>query len=114
MKKLIPILLVFLAFYATQCGKSSSESATQSEKTHEVIVYGSMTCDHCIDFLKKADSLSVKYTFKDVETNTEYYNELVKKIQEANYQGYVSFPVIEVDGSIYVNPEFQKFQALIK
>ncbi len=114
MKKLIPILLVLLTFYLAQCGKSPKESTTQRVITHDVVVFGSMTCDHCIDFLKKADSISVKYTFKDVETNTDYYNELVKKIQDANYQGYVSFPVIEVDGSIHVNPEFREFQALIR
>jgi glutaredoxin len=114
MKKLIPILLVLLAFYTAQCGKSPKESTAQRVISHDVVVYGSVTCDHCIDFLKKADSISVKYTFKDVETNTEYYDELVKKIQEANYQGYVSFPVIEVDGSIHVNPEFREFQSLIR
>jgi len=114
MKKLIPILLIFLVFFTVQCGKSPKESTAQDKKTHDVVIYGSMTCDHCIAFLKKADSLSVKYAFKDVETNTEYYNELVKKIQDANFPDYVSFPVIEVDGSIHVNPEFQEFQALIR
>jgi len=114
MKKLIPILLAFLVLFNMQCSKSPKEQTAESKKTHEIVIYGSMTCDHCIDFLKSADSISVKYTFKDVETNDAYYNELVKKIQDANYQGYVSFPVIEVDGSIHVNPEFKAFQALIR
>ncbi len=103
MKKLIPILLILLVFFTVQCGKP-----------RDVVIYGSMTCDHCIDFMKKADSLSVKYTFKDVETNTQYYNELVKKIEDAKFQDYVSFPVVEVDGRIHVNPEFQEFQALLR
>lgn len=109
MKNLSPILWIFLAFFAAQCGNTSRESVVQKTSSHDIIVYGSMTCDHCIDFLKKADSISVKYSFKDVETNTEYYNELVKKIQDAKFQGYVSFPVLEIDGKISVNPSFDEF-----
>jgi len=120
MKYILLFSMLMLSFVSYQCGKAPKEGAsTQVEesvatKPHEIVIYGSKTCDHCIAFLKKADSLSVKYSFKDVETNTEYYNELVKKIQDANFPDYVSFPVIEVDGSIHVNPEFQEFQALIR
>ncbi len=80
----------------------------------EITVYGSNTCDHCLEFMKKADSVALKYTFKDVETNAIYYSELVKKIKAANYQGYVSFPVIEIEGKINVNPPFAEFMKMIK
>ena len=120
MKYSLLISMVFLAFFVSQCGKTTKEDSSvplevrKVPKEHAIVIYGSMTCDHCIAFLKKADSLSVQYSFKDVETNQIYYSELVKKIQDAKYQGYVSFPVIEVDGSIHVNPEFEQFQTLIR
>lgn len=113
MKNFLPILWIFLAFLAVQCGKTTRESVAQNTSNHDIIVYGSMTCDHCIDFLKKADSIAVKYTFRDVETNANYYDELVAKIQTANYQGYVSFPVIEIDGKISVNPSFEEFMKML-
>jgi hypothetical protein len=55
----------------------------------------------------------VKYIFKDVEANEQYYNELVQKIQLANYKGYVSFPVLDIDGKLYVKPEFDEFMKII-
>jgi glutaredoxin len=116
--RLIILLLALMSWQCSRIQKEESAAAnTISEnkpKVHDIVVYGSMTCDHCIEFLKKADSIAVKYTFRDVESNTNYYNELVQKIQQANYQGYVSFPVIEVDGKIHVNPEFAQFQKLIR
>ena len=59
------------------------------------------------------DSVKLKYEFKDAEANSNYYNELVLKIQQANYKGYVEFPVLDVDGKIYVRPEFTEFLKLL-
>jgi len=54
-----------------------------------------------------------KYEFKDAEANEEYYKELLFKIQQANFKGYVSFPVLDVDGKIYVKPEFEDFMMIV-
>jgi glutaredoxin len=79
----------------------------------EIIIYGSENCDHCIEFRDKADSLKIKYVFKDAEKNEAYYNELVQKIQGAGIPGYISFPVVEIDEKLYIRPEFNKFLSLI-
>ena len=80
---------------------------------HSITVFGSENCDHCIAFRKSVDSIAVKYIFKDVEANEQYYNELVQKIQLANYKGYVSFPVLDIDGKLYVKPDFDEFMKII-
>ncbi len=79
----------------------------------KIVVYGSENCDHCIEFRNKADSLKIKYVFKDAEKNEAYYNELVQKIQAAGIPGYISFPVVEIDEKLYIRPEFNKFLSLI-
>jgi len=75
----------------------------------EITIYGSENCDHCIDFRKKMDSVKLEYTFKDTEVNEKYYQELLLKIQQAQFKGYVSFPVLDVNDKIYVHPEFSDF-----
>jgi len=79
----------------------------------KITIYGSENCDHCIEFREKADSLKIKYVFKDAEKHEAYYNELVRKIQAAGIPGYISFPVIEIDEKLYIRPEFNKFLSLI-
>lgn len=107
-------------FFMYSCNPKSGAAGAENTANvpapvqKEITVYGSQTCDHCLEFMKKADSVAIKYTFKDVETNAMYYSELVKKIQDANYQSYVSFPVIEIDGKINVNPPFAEFMKMIK
>lgn len=83
-------------------------------KDKKIIVYGSENCEHCIAFRKKVDSVAVKYEFKDAEANEKYYRELLFKIQQANYKGYVAFPVVEIDGKLYVRPTFDTFLQLLR
>ncbi|NJN26845.1 MAG: hypothetical protein HC819_13135 [Cyclobacteriaceae bacterium] len=109
-------ILIIIAFLAceTKPQKNTEAAEVVIPKAEPVImVYGSENCDHCIAFRKSVDALDVKYTFKDVEASETYYNELVQKIQEAEYKGYVSFPVVEIDGKIYVKPELDEFMKII-
>ena len=109
--------VAFLAIALLSCEQKKKSIDTSSnitpEQLHEVTIYGSENCDHCIDFRKKMDSLNFTYTFKDAEASENYYNELLAKIQAANFKGYVAFPVLEVDGQLYVKPEFSQIQTLL-
>ncbi len=90
---------------------TSNNVTPQIEK--KITVFGSENCDHCIEFRAKMDSLNISYVFKDAEASEEYYQELLFKIQRANFKGYVAFPVIEIDDKIYVKPEFNEVLALL-
>lgn len=79
----------------------------------EVIIYGSENCDHCIEFREEMNAANFKYSFKDAEASEQVYQELLLKIQQANYKGYVSFPVLDIDGKIYVKPEFSTIKAIL-
>lgn len=79
----------------------------------EVIIYGSANCDHCIEFRQQMDAAKLKYAFKDAEAEEKNYQELMLKIQQANYKGYVSFPVIDIDGKLFVKPEFAEIQKIL-
>lgn len=75
----------------------------------EITIYGSEGCDHCIEFRKKMDSVKLEYAFKDADANEQYYQELLLKIENAQFKGYISYPVVEVNEEIYVRPEFSEF-----
>lgn len=111
------LLLLFVAL-TIACDNKEKKSIEAAEgikpmAVHDITVYGSENCDHCIDFRKKVDSVGVKYTFKDVEASEQFYNELTQKIQQAQYKGYVSFPVLEIDGKLYVKPELDEFMKIV-
>lgn len=100
----------------------SCESKTKSIDTSgnitpkvekKITVYGSVNCDHCLEFRVKMDSVKLKYEFKDAEANETYYNELLLKIQRANYPGYISFPVLEVGDQLLVRPNFVDFMKVV-
>lgn len=110
--------LIFFVFLAFACDNKTRKIDTSANITpevkKEVTIYGSLTCDHCVDFRKLVDSVGIAYTFKDVELNSENFNELSMKIQQARYDGYVSYPVVDIDDKIYVRPEFVDFMRVMK
>ncbi len=102
------LLLTSLSCKSKRQNIDTSGNITPSvQKT--IAVYGSESCDHCIDFRKQLDSAMLKYTFYDVEADERYFNEMMRKIQSANYRGYIGFPVVDVEGKIYVRPDFRIF-----
>jgi len=91
----------------------TSENVTPVVKK-SITIYGSENCDHCLEFRHKADSLKIKYQFKDAEASEANYNELVLKIQQAGIPGYISFPVIEIDDELYIRPKFENFLRVLE
>ena len=108
--------LTFLLIFAFQsCNTKKKSIDTSGNITPKVqkniIVYGSESCDHCIEFRKKLDKEGLKYTFKDVEANERLFEEMMTKIRTVNYHGYIGFPVIDVEGKIFVRPDFRRFKS---
>jgi glutaredoxin 3 len=120
MKKLlytsfVTAIFILLLFACENKQKSIDTSGIKTKAaTKSIIFYGSENCDHCMEFRQKADSLKIKYTFKDCEADERNYNELALKIQQANLPGYISFPVVEINGKLYIRPEFDQFLKLIE
>ncbi len=106
------LILSFIAFIFSCESKTKSidTSGNITPKVEKKItVYGSVNCDHCNEFRVKMDSAKLKYEFKDAEANEQYYNELVLKIQQSKFPGYISFPVLEVGDKLMVRPNFDDF-----
>jgi glutaredoxin len=122
-KKIKEIILSVLAgmslLLLTACQNQSREAGgtkiqnqvppfTQN-KDIEIIIYGSKSCPHCVAFIDKMDQEKISYTFKEVDHDDKNYQEMLDKIKSINFAGYVSYPVIDVGGSILVAPDFDQF-----
>lgn len=79
----------------------------------KITVYGSVNCDHCVEFRNMMDSVKMKYEFKDAEAHEKYYTEMVLKVQASSYNGSILFPVLEVGDKILVRPEFVDFMKAV-
>lgn len=110
-------IILIIAFFFNNCENKRKSIDTSANITpvveKKVTIYGSENCDHCIEFRQQMDSIKFKYEFKDAEANEKNYQELLLKIQQANFKGYVSFPVIDIDGKIFVRPDFSEIQKLL-
>jgi len=106
-------ILFIIAVFFLSIGCSNQENTNESEQQTSIIIYGSNSCDHCIDFKAKLDSHQLKYTFHDVEQNEAMANEMLAKTRAINYDGYISFPVVDVGGKLLVNPEVNEVLKLL-
>ena len=89
--------------------KSNNEIENKTKprgQQRNIIVYGSMECNHCHEFRRKLESKGITYEFRDVDEIDAYFIELQNLIKSVNYKGYVSYPVIRIEGEVYVNPDF--------
>ena len=111
---LVSALLLFMSSYDNKKKRIDTSKNITPATTHDVTIYGSENCDHCLEFRQKMDSAKLAYEFKDAEASERYYNELLRKIQQANFKGYVSFPVLDIDGNIYVKPEFSDVMKILE
>ena len=94
-----------------------SSSPEKSETIHQapvepplIVIYGSNTCDHCIDFKAKLDSVGLKYSFNDVDVNEDKVLEMLEVVKNANYQGRINFPLVYLNNTkLLVAPDFEVF-----
>jgi glutaredoxin len=93
-----------------ESGNASGEIENKSKskgQQKKIIVYGSMECNHCHEFRRKLESKGISYEFRDVDENDAYFIELQNLIRSINFKGYVSYPVINIEGEVFVNPDFR-------
>jgi glutaredoxin len=112
------LIICLFSFFALQAcmidGKEQDTAVTDASNSDdaqkEIIVYGSDECSHCVDFKNQLDSAGLEYTFYDVEKDQSKGDEMLMKVQRTGFQGYIRFPVVEVDGIVRVAPSFDQFE----
>jgi glutaredoxin len=82
------------------------QSAIRTQK--KMIIYGSMQCVHCHQLRRQLDAQGIEYEFRDVDESDVFFQILQNKLKEINFKGYVRYPVIDIEGEILVNPEFEE------
>ncbi len=104
------ILAAVMLLVSIGCETKKPETTSQKE----MIVYGSNTCDHCISFKQKMDSLGIKYTFYDVQEDQTKAQEMLDKLEKVNFIGNIAFPVVDIEGRVMVSPEIPMVVGLVK
>jgi glutaredoxin len=105
--KVLYLTLIFGSLVFDGCtSKTESRSDQAIEKSTQVqlVIYGSNSCGHCIDFKANLDSLNISYTFNDVEQNKALADEMLEVVHAANYYDYIEFPVVAVGKQVFINP----------
>ncbi len=92
----------------------STEQASLTSNPPHLIVYGSRSCSHCIHFISQMDSAGVKYDFRAVDKDTAMFHEMMIKIHKADIKGYISYPVVDVNGTILVHPPIGELMKYLK
>lgn len=113
MKWIKIITLFILSISLQQCMMDEKKESTATEESQEqnaILVYGSDECSHCVDFKKKLDSAGYAYTFYDVEKDQYLADEMLLKVQQSGFRGYIRFPVVVVNDELKVNPTFEEVQ----
>lgn len=111
---LLALLFTFCNESKEQASNKKEESASAGRTQKEMIVYGSNECEHCITFKRQMDSLNIRYTFYDVQVDQSKADEMLKKLERVNFIGYISFPVVDIEGNIMVAPELKKVIAAVQ
>ena len=108
----ITLFLMILVGCSTKNDRPLAEDTYEEEprKGHQkkIIVYGSMNCIHCHQFLRKLDSGGIEYEFRDVDASDDFFHELRDKIEAIGYTGVIQYPVLDIEGDILVNPTFKE------
>jgi len=109
---LITLLLPLLVGCSAGKDKPDAQEIKQEElrKGHQknIIIYGSMNCIHCHQFMRKLDSDGIEYEFRDVDASDDFFHELQEKLQAIGYTGAVQYPVLDIEGDILINPTFKE------
>lgn len=114
MKTTVIIALLSITFSLLQSCTNSSQSLagadTEETKAPTIVIYGSNTCHHCVDFKNKLDSVGLKYVFNDVEVDERQAQVMIQLVQSANHQGGIQFPVVYLnDKEVMIAPDFNSF-----
>ncbi len=91
MKRIVYSFVIFLILGFTQM---------QSDK---MVIYGSDSCNHCINLNKVLNSAKIEYTFCDAKSNKERKKEMIHILNKHRSDGYVTFPLVKINGKKLIN-----------
>lgn len=83
-----------------------------SEAPHTIQVYGTAACPYTQDTMAELDARKLEYTFYDVHEDDEKHDEMWEKVDE-QLPGTktVSFPVVDVWGTVLMRPAIEEIEA---
>ena len=82
----------------------------------EIILYGRPTCGICAALQSQLDLKKIKYTYKNIDTDTAARDEMWKKVYASSWYsgGSVGLPIVDVMGEVYMRPTIEQIEAQIK
>lgn len=87
----------------------------EPEQASKLIIYGSNTCDHCINLKKALDSANTQYQFYDIDVDEAKEKEMVGKLQKFKIRGNISLPVVDVYGKeLLIGTNYEELTSSIK
>lgn len=104
------LMLFGLILMSCNGPKSENQSSipVQELAKPDLIIYGSNSCDHCLDFKAKLDSLNIEYKFNDVEQDEALAQEMMNAVHSINYYDYIEFPVVQYGRQVFINPNLDQ------
>ena len=107
----ILIFFLFLGFYSCEFDTKKEKSAEQKSV---ITVYGSANCIHCVKMKRWLDENNIDYTFIDVNSDRVARTEMLNKVKNAEIKGRVVYPVIDIDGRIFIQPDSKTIEGILK
>lgn len=106
MSKITPISLVAALFLALTM---QFPSASNSESSNEILIYGNPGCYFCKEMRKKLDDAGYTYRFFDVFENDQHNEDMWKLVRQVDPKRQsVTFPVMSVNGTPLIHPSFKE------
>lgn len=68
-----------------------------AQNQDSIIIYGSNSCNHCINLKSSLDSAEIVYKFYDVDINPAKENEMIDKLRSHQIRGNITLPVVDVN-----------------
>ena len=73
-----------------------------------IIVYGRVTCGRCVSFKNRLDKKGIDYISEKID-DSEVRKVLFERMKASGHtSNSFGLPVVDVNGLIYTNPDFEK------
>lgn len=101
---------------ATSPTQTTSNTAAKSKdivQVKPIVFYGDPTCKTCVVLKEECEERGIKFEFVDLNTEAGG-NAFAERLQQSDFKGEVSIPMLEIDGQLYMKPSIHKVIDLIK
>lgn len=86
-----------------------------TQNRDSIIIYGSNSCNHCINLKSSLDSAAIVYTFYDVDINPAKEKEMIDKLRNHKIRGNITLPVVDVNGEeLLIKATFESLSKSLK